>query len=136
MLPAIAAAIYAAAAALPAATPGIAVALVGFGIVATHDPTPEVITLKGTPEVAAECIRHNAAVRKTRLTAITQPLYGTATYSIVLKRGGVTGDPVMTAVVQEGAGGSTVDLRPLPGVDVAADVVLKMIAECRTVAAQ
>lgn len=135
MLPAIAAAIHAAAAALPAATPGIAVALVGFGIVATHDPTPEVITLKGTPELAAECIRHNAAVRKTRLTAITQPLYGTATYSIVLKRGGVTGDPVMTVLLQETPAGSTVEFRPLAGIEQDADAVAQMMTGCQLVPA-
>ena len=131
MLPAIAAAIHAAVAALPAATPVIATAVIGLGIVASHDPTPEVITLKGTPEVAAECIAHNAAVRKTRLTAITQPLYGTATYSIVLKRGGVTGDPVMTVLLQDTPAGSTVEFRPLAGVEQDADAVAQMMTGCQ-----
>ena len=130
MLAVIAAAIHAAAAALPAAAPGIAVTLIGFGLVATHDPTPEVITLKGTPEVAAECIKQNAALRKTRLAAITQPLYGAATYSIVLKRGGVTGDPVMTVLLQETPAGSTVEWRPLAGVEQDADAIAQMMTGC------
>jgi hypothetical protein len=135
VLPAIAAAIHAAAAALPAATPVIATAVVGFGIVATHDPTPEIIVLKGAPEVAAECIRHNAAVRKTRLAAVLQPLYGTATYSIVLKRGGVTGDPVMTVLLQETDAGSTVQFRPLAGIEQDADAVAQMMTGCQLVPA-
>ena len=135
MFPGVAAAIHAFAASLPAAAPFAVAAAAGFGVVATHVPEPDTIALKGSPELAAECMTR-AADGKSALTAVSQPLYGASTYSVVFKRGGVTGDPVMTAVVQEGAGGSTVDLRPLPGVDVAADVVLKMIAECRTVAAQ
>lgn len=135
MLPAIAAAIHAAAAALPAAAPGIAVAVVGFGIVATHDPAPEIITLKGTPEVAAECIKQNATIRKTRLAAVTQPLYGAATYSIVLKRGGVTGDPVMTVLLQQTPAGSTVEWRPLAGVEQDPDAIAQLMAGCQIVPA-
>lgn len=134
MFPGVAAALHAFAASLPAAAPFAVAAAAGFGVVATHVPAPDTITLKGSPELAAECLQR--ASGKSALAAVSQPLYGASTYSVVFKRGGVTGDPVMTAVVQESAGGSTVDLRPLPGVDADADVVLKMIAECRTVAAQ
>lgn len=135
MLPAIAAAIHAAAAALPAATPVIATALVGFGIVATHDAAPQVIVLKGTPEVAAECIKQNATLRQTRLAAVTQPLYGAATYSIVLKRGGVTGDPVMTVLLQETPAGSTVEWIPLAGVEQDPDAISQMMTGCQVVPA-
>lgn len=135
MLAAIAAAIHAAAAALPAAAPVIATAVVSLAIVATYDPAPEVITLKGTPEVAAECVKQNAAMRKTGLAAVTQPLYGTATYSIVLKRGGVTGDPVMTVLLEETPTGSTVQLRPLAGVEQDADAIAQMMTGCELVPA-
>ena len=130
MLPAIAAAIHAAAAALPAATPVIATTLIGFGVVATHDPTPEIIVLKGSPELAAQCVTHNATMRNTRLTAITQPLYGTATYSVVLKRGGVIGDPVMTVLLQETPAGSSVEFRPLAGVEQDPEAVAQMMTGC------
>ena len=136
MLPAIAAAVHAAAAALPAATPFIAATAVGFGIVGSHVPEPEVITLKGTPELAAECVKRSVASHADRLAAVVQPLYGAGTYGIVLKRGGVTGDPVMTVLLHETAGGTTADFRSLAPAGQYADVLAQMIAGCRVAAAK
>jgi hypothetical protein len=134
VFPGVAAALHAFAASLPAAAPFAVAAAAGFGVVATHVPGPDTITLKGSPELAAECMQR--ASGKSALAAVSQPLYGASTYGVVFKRGGVTGDPVMTAVVQESAGGSTVDFRRLAGGDLETDDLLKVIADCRAASAQ
>lgn len=136
MFPGVAAAVHAIAATLPAAAPVFGAAAVGLGIVASHVPEPEIITFKGTPELAAECMKRTAASDKSSLAAMTQPLYGAASYGVVFKRGGVTGDPVMTVLLQESAGGSTAEFRPLYGADRETDLMLKMIAGCRAVPAE
>ena len=137
MLPAIAAAVHAFAAALPTAAPAVAAAApfvlataVGFGVVASHTPSPDILTLKGTPEVAAECIKRNAASHVTKLAALVQPLYGAGIYSVVLKRGGVTGDPTITGVIQEAGSGSTAEFRSLSPQDQQNEVIAQMIAGC------
>ena len=130
-LPAAAVAAYSAIVnALPAAAPVIGAAAVGFGIVASHTPgAPDTVQLKGTPEVAAHCMKGNVAALKTRLAASVQPLYGTETMGVVVKRGSV-GDPLVAIVIQEAGSGSRAEFRPLTPPDQQPDVIAKIIAGC------
>ena len=102
---------------------------IGFGIVVSHDPVPDLThAVSGTPQFAAECIERNAASQPGKLAAVVQPLFGNQTYGVIVKRGGITGDPVMTVVIQEALNGSTAEFRPLePG---QADVVSQWLAGC------
>jgi hypothetical protein len=105
--------------------------VVGLAIIAAH--TPEVenpgYTLTGSPELAAECMKRNIAAQNTRLVAIVQPLHGNHTYGVVLKMGPV-GEPLLTAVIQEGAQGSTAEFRRMGAASEPADVVPAMIKGC------
>jgi len=134
--PVLAAAYAALVSAFPTALPGIAAvapfagaAVIGLGIVASHNPAPELShALAGTPQVAAECIQRNAASQPTRLAAVMQPLFGNQSYGVIVKRGGVTGDPIMTVVIQEAVAGSTAEFNPLEPDQV--DVVTRLLAGC------
>ena len=87
------------------------------------------VQLKGSPEVAAECVKVNVAALNTRLVAVVQPLNGTATMGVVLKRG-VVGEPVLNVVLQEAASGSQAEFRPLMPPDQQPDVITQIIAGC------
>ena len=124
-----AAAVYAAAVkALPAVLPA-GVAMVAFGIIASHTREPELQALKGAPETAAECIQRNVQAGKNGLSAVVQPLFGTSTYSVVLKRGGVTGEPVMTVLLQSATTGSHAEFRSL-GLSDTNEQIAQLIAGC------
>jgi|RhiMethySRZTD1v2_1073278.scaffolds.fasta_scaffold608544_2 hypothetical protein len=115
--------------ALPAA-PVIAGMAVTAGMIATHEPGRiDMVQLKGSPEVAAECVKVNVAALNTRLVAVVQPLNGTATMGVVLKRG-VVGEPVLNVVLQEAASGSQAEFRPLMPPDQQPDVITQIIAGC------
>jgi len=111
------------------AAPFIGAAAVGFGIVIGHNPEPELShTITGTPQVTAECIQRNASMQTVRLAAVAQPMHGNETWSVILKRGGVTGDPIMTVLVQESITGSRAEFRPLAPEH--GDLVARMLAGC------
>ena len=132
MPPAIAAAYAAFASAFPglvAVAPFAGAAVIGLGVVASHNPEADLShAMAGTPQATAECIQRNAASQPTRIAAVVQPLFGDQAYSVVVKRGGITGDPVMTVVIQEAGSGSTVEFRPLEPEQ--SDVVARLIAGC------
>jgi len=111
------------------AAPFIGAAAVGFGIVIGHNPEPELShAIMGTPQVTAECIQRNASIQPARLAAVVQPMHGNETWSVILKRGGVTGDPVMTVLIQEAITGSRAEFRPLAPEH--GDLVARMLAGC------
>jgi hypothetical protein len=130
--PAIAAAYAAFASAFPgvvSVAPFAGAVAIGFGIVATHNPQADLShTLKGTPQVTAECIQRNAVSQPVRFAAVVQQLFGDQAYSVVVKRGGVTGEPVMTVLIQEAATGSTAEFRPLEPEQ--GDAVTRLLAGC------
>jgi hypothetical protein len=130
--PAIAAAYAAFASAFPglvAVAPFAGAAVIGLGVVASHNPERDLShTMAGTPQATAECIQRNVASQPTRIAAVVQPLFGNQAYSVVVKRGGITGDPVMTVVIQEAGSGSTAEFRPLEPAQ--SDVVARLIAGC------
>ena len=132
MPPAIAAAYGAFVSAFPglvAVAPFAGAAVIGLGVVALHDPTGDLShTLAGTPQATAECIQRNAASQPTRIAAVIQPLFGNQAYSVVVKRGGITGEPVMTVVIQEAGSGSTAEFRPLEPEQ--SDAVARLIVGC------
>ena len=122
------AALVAAYATLAPAAPFIGAAVVGFGIIATHEPGRlESATLKGNPERAAECIQRNVSSLNTRLVAMVQPLRGTETMGVVLKSG-VVGDPLLNVLIQESGAGSVAEFRPLTPADQQPDVIARIIA--------
>jgi len=115
---------------LPAA-PVIAGMAVGVGMIASHEPgRMDMIQLKSAPEVAAQCMKVNVAALNNRLVAIVQPLNGTATMGVVVKRG-IVGDPVLNVVLEEVPTGSRVEFRPLIAPEQQPDVVItQMISGC------
>lgn len=141
MFPALAVAIHAVAAALPgavpaaaAAAPFVAASAAGLAIVASHNPAPDNVALvRGTPEIAAECIQRTAESHPAHLAAVAQPLYGAAIYGVVLKRGSVAGDPLITVVIQEAGAGSTAEFRPVTS-DPQSALIEAIIAACRRAA--
>jgi hypothetical protein len=111
------------------AAPFLGAAAVGFGVVAGHNPEADLShSIKGAPQVTAECIQRNAAMQPARLAAVVQPMHGNETWSVVLKRGGVTGDPIMTVLIQEAITGSRAEFRPLTPEH--GDLVARMLAGC------
>lgn len=111
------------------AAPVIGVALFGLGLAATHNPESDLIhATKSSPQVTAECIQQNAGSNPRQLAAVVQPLFGNASYSVILKTGGVTGDAVMTVLIQEAAAGASVEFRPL--VPDQTDLISRLIAGC------
>ena len=58
----------------------------------------------------------------------TGRLFGNQAYSVVVKRGGITGEPVMTVVIQEAGSGSTAEFRPLEPEQ--SDAVARLIVGC------
>ena len=115
--------------ALPAA-PVIAGMAVGVGMIASHEPGRiDMIQLKSAPEVAAQCMKVNVAALNNRLVAIVQPLNGTATMGVVVKRG-IVGDPVLNVVLEEVPTGSRVEFRPLMPLEQQPDVITQMISGC------
>jgi hypothetical protein len=138
VFPALAVAIHAVAAALPGAAPSalsavpfIAASVVGLSIVATHNPAQDLVAfVRGTPEIAAECIQRTAEAHPSRLAAVSQPLYGAAIYGVVLKRGGAAGDPLVTVVIQDAGAGSSAEFRPVTS-DQQAELIEAIIAACR-----
>ena len=115
--------------ALPAA-PVIAGMAVGVGMIASHEPgRMDMIQLKSAPEVAAQCMKVNVAALNNRLVAIVQPLNGTATMGVVVKRG-IVGDPVLNVVLEEVPTGSRVEFRPLMPPEQQPDVITQMISGC------
>jgi hypothetical protein len=113
-LPAIAiSAYYAALQAAPAVAPAVGAALLGIGIANLNDPTKlDTVQLTTKAEPAAECMRQNVAALNSRLVAAVQPLQGTETMGVVIKRG-IVGDPLMTIIIQDALSGSTAELRPI-----------------------
>jgi hypothetical protein len=86
---------------------------VSLGLITSHEPGKiDMVQLKGNPETAAECMKVNVASLNSRLVAVVQPLNGTSTMGLVIKRG-VVGDPVLNVVLQEAAAGSQAEFRPL-----------------------
>ena len=130
-LPAAAVAAYTAAVnALPAIAPVVAAGLVGLGLVVSHTPgQQDIVKLAGNPEVAAECLKRNVASLGTRLVAVVQPLHGTETMGVIVKRGTV-GDPIMNVVIEEASTGSSAEFRPLLPAEQQPDVIARMIAGC------
>ena len=130
-LPAAAAAAYTAAIhALPAVAPVVAAGLVSLGLVVSHQPEQQdIVKLTGTAEVAAECLQRNVAALNTRLVAMVQPLHGTETMGVVVKRG-IVGDPIMNLVIQDSPAGASAEIRPLLPADQQPDVIARMIAGC------
>jgi len=111
------------------AAPFMGAAAVGFGIVISHNPEEELShVITGSPQVTAECIQRNASLQTVRLAAVVRPMQGNETWSVVLKRGGVTGDPIMTVLIQEAITGSRAEFRPLAPHD--GDLVARMLAGC------
>lgn len=111
------------------AVPFVGAAAVHLGIVIGHSPELELShAITGTPQVTAECIQRNASLQTARLAAIVQPMHGNETWSVILKRGGVTGDPIMTVLIQEAITGSRAEFRPLAPEH--GDLVARMLAGC------
>jgi hypothetical protein len=116
--------------ALPAAAPVIAAGAVSLGLVISHKPDQQdIVKLASEPEAAAECMQRNVAALNTRLVALVQPLQGTETMGVIVKRG-IVGDPVLTVVIQQAVSGSTAEMRPLMPADQHPDVIAKLIAGC------
>lgn len=130
-LPALAIATYSAVvSALPGALPVLGTAAVALGIIATHTPAaPDAMRLAGTPEVAAECMKRNVASLNTSMVARVQPLHGTATMGVVVKRG-IVGDPLMNIVIREAVSGSQAEVQSLASPDHEPDVIARIIAGC------
>ena len=125
LVPAYAAAVSAAPAAMSVA-PVAGVALLSFGMIATH--TPDTVQLAGKPEIAAECIRQNVVSLNTKLAATVQPLYGTEVMAVVLKRG-VASPPLFSVTLLESESGSTANYKALQP-DPVQDLVAKVFAGC------
>ena len=130
-IPAVAAALYSSiAGALPSALPVLGSAVVFLGLAATHEPDKlESAQLASRPEAAAECMRTNVAALNTRLTAAVQPLHGTETMGVTLKRG-VVGDALLSVVIQEQGSGSRAECRPIAAPEEQPDVLRQMISGC------
>lgn len=128
-LPAIAVTLYyTAVQAAPSLAPAVGLAALGIGVATLHQPGQlDTLALTRKPEPAAECIRQNVAALNTRLVASVQPLRGTETMGVMLKRD-VFGDTIMTIVVQDTPSGSTAELRPLE--DGLPDVIPQMTRGC------
>ena len=129
-LPAAAAAAYAAfVSALPSAAPVIGMAAVTVAIIGSHDPNRiEETYLKGNPETAAECVRHNVT-SNTRLAAVVQPLYGMSIMGVSLKAER-TGDTVLNIVIHEQGTGSRAEFSPQAPANQQPDILGKLIAGC------
>ena len=130
-VPAAAVAAYAAIVnALPAVAPVLGAGALTLGLVLTHKPEQqESAKLVGEPEAAAECMQRNVKALNTRLVAVVQPLQGTETMGVIVKRG-IVGDPVMNVIIQQAASGSTAEFRPLLAPEQQPDVIAKLIAGC------
>ena len=116
--------------ALPSAAPVLATAAIGLGVVVSHEPNQlETTQLAGKPEVAAECMQRNVASLNNRLVAVVQPLHGTDTMAVVVKRG-VVGDPLMSIILHEAGSGSHAEIRPIAPPGQQPDVIAQMIAGC------
>lgn len=128
-IPALIAAIKAAAPALVSAAPVAGVAAAGVLAVATHDPRGDLLrSFKEQPENVAACMVRNADSMKP-LVLQAQPLYGTGTMGLTLKRG-VTGDTLLVAVLTMTKTGSDVEFRPLLPIEEQRDVLEKLVAGC------
>jgi hypothetical protein len=130
-IPAAAVAAYAAVAgALPSATPVLAGMAVSVGLIMSHEPGRlDAVQLTNKPEVAAECVKRNVVSLKSRLVAIVQPLHGTETMGVLVRRG-IVGDPLFNVVIQESASGSHAEVRPLAAADQQPDLMARFIAGC------
>lgn len=116
--------------ALAVGTPVVGAAVVSYAVISQHRPEADPVPLRGAPEAALECMQRRIAAHPARLAAVVQPLYGSATYSVVLKRGGVTGEPVTTGVVQQTATGSSAEFRPLSADSLDADAIATITDGC------
>lgn len=129
-LPAVAYAAYVGISSAIPAAPVIASMAIGAGMIASHEPGRiDMVQLKSGPEVAAECMKVNVAALNNRLVAIVQPLNGTATMGVVVKRG-IVGDPVLNVILEEVPSGSRVQFRPLMPPEQQPDVITQMISGC------
>jgi hypothetical protein len=125
-----AAAAYSAAMAnLSTAGPVIAVSLLGFAAVASHDPNRlETALLKENPEAAAECVAR-VVTANTNLAAAVVPLHGTAVMGVTL-RSERRGDPLMNIVIHQQGAVSQAEFHPLDPAQAHSDVIGKIIAGC------
>src|SRR4051812_30677754 len=128
-IPAAIAAAYAALSANASTAAFAGAAAVSLGIVATHQPDPDVKILASTPEVAAQCVSRNVPALGKTYVAVVQPLQGTATMAVIVKTG-VAGNPYANVVLQTVDGGAQVNYQPVDVPPEREDVLARLIAGC------
>lgn len=115
--------------ALPMAAPLIPAAVVGAFIAFQEPQQLDVVKLTAKPEAAAECMKRNVASLNRQLVADVEPLFGTETTGVVLKRG-IVGASVMSIVVQDTPSGSQAEFRPLAPAERQPEMIEKIVAGC------